>query len=578
MKPRPPMRAVWSGIGHYVGFSRWIWASSVINLLLNQFDKVVVGKLLGPAQLGGYQMSSRLAQMLLADAAIAMSQYLFPTFAAHHRRSPEAASRIIKIYLLVIAIGLAAFVAVLRLIAEPLFSLILGAAWLPAVPLFRILVINMAIGALIAVLVAYLRAVGDAKATVHASAIQVVVLLLSAPARGALVGRDGHCLVHDARPWLRRGVDAVQDVDGKDSMMRVFHLVLAPRLSGAEVLAKDLAIDQSAEGMAVCVASLLPAHADFAALAGRPAEPRRAVLVSRAAQVRAGKLWNLFCAVRRFHPDVIFAHATIPSFYARALPLRVPVVYVMHSATNDFERPLFRRVEHVLSGRARMVIGVSEQGVTDYVQAIGPHPSMTVVPNGVDLARFAFTDGAGARRPGTPQVVQIGRYASVKNQLLTVRAFGEVLEQVTDARLVLYGVVEDPEYQRTVIGLAQELGIAHRVVVAGPRTDVASVLSESNVFVMPSRSEAHSVAFLEALASGIPIVASRIPSFAFANGFPGVQLVDTDDVPCYADAVVAALGQARAQRSLAGLTLRDTAARYRAIAHQVSSHLAVPAR
>jgi hypothetical protein len=46
-------------------------------------------------------------------------------------------------------------------------------------------------------------------------------------------------------------------------MMRVLHLVLAPRLSGAEVLAKDLAIDQSAEGMAVCVASLLPVHAEF---------------------------------------------------------------------------------------------------------------------------------------------------------------------------------------------------------------------------------------------------------------------------------------------------------------------------
>jgi len=181
MKPRPPVRAVWSGIGQYVNFSRWIWASSVINLLLNQFDKVVVGKLLRPTQLGGYQMSSRLAQMLLADAAIAMSQYLFPTFAAHHRRSAQAASRLIRIYLLVAAIGLAVFVEVLRLIAQPLFSLILGAAWLPAVPLFRILVINMAIGALIAVLVSYLRAIGDARATVHASAIQVVVLLVSAP-------------------------------------------------------------------------------------------------------------------------------------------------------------------------------------------------------------------------------------------------------------------------------------------------------------------------------------------------------------------------------------------------------------
>ncbi|CAB3780874.1 D-inositol-3-phosphate glycosyltransferase [Paraburkholderia ultramafica] len=357
--------------------------------------------------------------------------------------------------------------------------------------------------------------------------------------------------------------------------MRVFHLVLAPRLSGAEVLAKDLALDQCAEGMAVGVASLLPAHADFMSLQAELESHGVQCWFPRRRHRAAIKLWNLFVVVRRFRPDVIFAHATIPSFYARALPLHVPVVYVMHSATNDFERPLFRRVEHILSGRARVVISVSEQGVTDYVQAIGPHPSMTVVPNGVDLARFAFTDGAG-RSGAAPQVAQIGRYAAVKNQLLTVRAFREVLKEVTDARLVLYGVVEDPDYQREVIALAQELGIAERVEVAGPRTDVATVLSESNVFVMPSRSEAHSVAFLEALASGVPIVASKIPAFAFANGFPGVQLVDTDNVQCYADAVVAALGQARAQRSLAGLTLRDTAARYRAIAHQVS--LAIAAR
>ncbi|WOD20856.1 glycosyltransferase [Paraburkholderia kirstenboschensis] len=350
--------------------------------------------------------------------------------------------------------------------------------------------------------------------------------------------------------------------------MRVFHLVLAPRLSGAEVLAKDLALDQCAEGMAVCVGSLLPAHDDFASLANELQTRGVQCLFPQKRHHPAGKLWNLFVAVRRFRPDVIFAHATIPSFYARALPLGVPVVYVMHSATNDFERPLFRRIEYLLSGRASVVIGVSQKGVTDYIQAIGVHPSMTVVPNGVDRARFAFTDGA-QRAASVPQIVQIGRYASVKNQLLTVRAFSEVVKQVGDARLVLYGVVEDPDYQRAVVALATELGVAERVVVSGPRSDVATVLSESSVFVMPSQSEGHSVAFLEALASGVPIVASRIPAFAFANGFPGVQLVDTDSVGGYADAIVKALSEKRVQRSLAGLTLRDAAERYRAIARQV---------
>jgi PST family polysaccharide transporter len=181
MTPRPPVRPRWSGIGHYIGFSRWIWASSVVNLVLNQFDKVIVGKLLGPAPLGQYQMSSRLAQMLLADAALAMSQYLFPTFSAHHRNDARQAARIFRLYLVVIATGLALLVILLRMLARPLFLLVLGVQWLPAVPLFRIFAINMAIGALIAVLVAYLRAVGDARAAAQASGFQVIVLFSVVP-------------------------------------------------------------------------------------------------------------------------------------------------------------------------------------------------------------------------------------------------------------------------------------------------------------------------------------------------------------------------------------------------------------
>lgn len=181
MRPRPPLTLRLSGIGHYVAFSRWIWASSVVNLVLNQFDKIVVGKLLGPAQLGAYQMSSRLAQMLLADAAIAMSQYLFPTLSALHRSDAKHAARIFRRFLVISSIGLVLIVFALRALAQPLFALVLGPQWMSAVPLFRIFVINMAIGAVIAVLVAYLRAVGDARAAAHASVLQVIVLFSVVP-------------------------------------------------------------------------------------------------------------------------------------------------------------------------------------------------------------------------------------------------------------------------------------------------------------------------------------------------------------------------------------------------------------
>lgn len=181
LRPRPPLRLRWTGIGQYVGFSRWIWGGSVVNLMLNQFDKVMVGKLLGPAQLGAYQMSSKLAQMLLADAGIALSQYLFPTFAARHRQQDGSALRLARRLLLLGALLLAAAVAVLAVVAEPLFLLLLGPSWLEAVPLFRVFAVNMAIGALIALLVAYLRAVGLPRAATEASLIQVGVLLLTVP-------------------------------------------------------------------------------------------------------------------------------------------------------------------------------------------------------------------------------------------------------------------------------------------------------------------------------------------------------------------------------------------------------------
>jgi L-malate glycosyltransferase len=244
---------------------------------------------------------------------------------------------------------------------------------------------------------------------------------------------------------------------------------------------------------------------------------------------------------------------------------------VMHSATNDFESQMFRRVERLLSRRARAVIAVSPSNIDDYVAAVGRHPSMSLIPNGVDMSRF----GLRTRTPvvdGT-QIVQIGRYTSVKNQLSTVHAFRQVVDRVPDARLLLCGVIEDPAYRAAVADLIEKLGLSARVTLDGPRSDVADLLFASSVFAMPSRSEGHSIAFLEALASGVPVVASTIRPFAFAADFPNVHLCDPDDIDAYANALVVALGEPRAHRPLGGLTLADTAARYLAVARQVTQAL-----
>ena len=351
--------------------------------------------------------------------------------------------------------------------------------------------------------------------------------------------------------------------------MRILQLILAPRLSGAEMLVKGVAIDHRRSGHVVCVTSLLPAHDDFAAAS---AELRAHGVTCRFPSrryERFGRLMFLYRAIRRFNPDIVFAHSTIPAIYARALPVRVPIVWVMHSSVNDFvESPLLCRAEQILSRRAKAVIGVSQKHVDDYLDAIGRHPALIVVPNGIDVAKFEHAAPARGAGGGAMQIVQIGRYVPEKGQLDTLRAFSLALAVEPDARLMLCGVIEDPAYHASVVALANELGIASRVSIEGPLTNVHEILGESDVFVMPSSLEAQGIAFLEALASGIPVVASRIAAFAFARGWPGVQLVDTSDHRDYARALVAALREPRTQRPLDGFRLEDTARRYLAIAHQ----------
>lgn len=352
-------------------------------------------------------------------------------------------------------------------------------------------------------------------------------------------------------------------------MMRILHLVLAPRLSGAEVLAKDLAMHQHTHGDVVALASLRPQHDDFVELRAQLDARGIACFFPQRAHGNIGKLWHVYGVIRRFRPDVLVAHATIPAFYARALPTRVPVIYVMHSAANDFERSLFRRVERLLSARASAVVGVSETNVRDYVAAIGRHRLMQVIPNGVDTTRFVCTM-SGEHWSRGARIVQIGRYNAVKNQLRTVQAFADVVKVAPQARLLLCGVVEDRAYFDAVRSLVAQLRLEGRVAVEGPRPDVAQLLLDSHVFAMPSLSEGHSIAFLEALASGIPVVASDIPAFAFARDFPGVQLIDAGDTAAYGRALAGAVRQSRSERELDGLTLDDTAEQYRAIAYQVA--------
>lgn len=167
----------WGRLKGMAEFGKWIWSASFVTFMLNQLDKMLIAKFLGATQLGLYQVASRIAQLFLADGAVALGQYLFPTF-SHKLRESRVAGRALfrKMFISVAVIALVIAVAV-GIFAEAILGKLLGDQWVAASSVLRILLGAMLCGALIAVLVPYCRALGRPDLITKATILQLCMLL-----------------------------------------------------------------------------------------------------------------------------------------------------------------------------------------------------------------------------------------------------------------------------------------------------------------------------------------------------------------------------------------------------------------
>lgn len=148
-----------------------------------------------------------------------------------------------------------------------------------------------------------------------------------------------------------------------------------------------------------------------------------------------------------------------------------------------------------------------------------PPAHITQICNGVDGVRFHPAPGGLVPHiPGCPfdpqlhwLVGTVGRMQAIKDPLMLARAFAEALALVpalrTRLRLVMVG--EGP-LRTEVLSLLEDAGVAQWAWLPGERFDVPEVLRGLHAFALPSLSEGISNAILEAMASGLPVLATRV--------------------------------------------------------------------
>lgn len=146
-----------------------------------------------------------------------------------------------------------------------------------------------------------------------------------------------------------------------------------------------------------------------------------------------------------------------------------------------------------------------------------PRSKISCISNGVDTDKFSpssiqFSSGpAYASLPSRFVIGTVGRVSEVKNQAALVDAFVLLLERFRGNRLeLLLTIIGDGPLLTPLKEKISAMGIAHLVWTPGARDDIAEIMKTFSVFVLPSLSEAMPVAALEAMATGLPVVASRV--------------------------------------------------------------------
>ena len=274
---------------------------------------------------------------------------------------------------------------------------------------------------------------------------------------------------------------------------------------------------------------------------------------------------------RRHDASLVYSHGSWPNHLAaeatRGASDAIRAVWHVHTAWSSLNGFVARRM--VRRGRVAAVIGVSESAASHY-HAFAPE--VHVVHNGVDLERCERARRVPQLRRnmglGRDAVVigYVGRLVGHKGMQVLRSAGPRILARLPHAHVVIVG--RNPQRGGDVLAALRrrflQAGVADRLHLPGFVPDALPMMADFDVAVVPSVYEDPCpLALIEALAVGVPVVASRIGGIPelIADGESGL-LVNAGDIDALANTVVALADDPARRRQLAEAALRSAACRF----------------
>ena len=317
----------------------------------------------------------------------------------------------------------------------------------------------------------------------------------------------------------------------------VLHVINGEHYSGAERVQDLLSRQLPAMGYDVAFACLKPDK--FPAMRENRAAVIHAIPMRGRLDLRP--VAGLVRTIRRHGYELVHAHTPRALFVAglAALIAGVPLVYHVHSptsrdSTRRWQNRINARIERLGLRFASAVIAVSNS-LARHVRGLTGRPA-SVVHNGVPARR-----PRPIREPGTREwtLGTMALFRPRKGMEVLLEALAQLRAQGLPVRLRAVGGFETPDYERQLKSLCGRLGLDDVVDWVGFVRHVDSELARMDLFVLPSLfGEGLPMVILEAMAAGVPVVATRVEGApeAIREGRDG-ELAEPDNARSLAGAI-----------------------------------------
>jgi glycosyltransferase involved in cell wall biosynthesis len=216
---------------------------------------------------------------------------------------------------------------------------------------------------------------------------------------------------------------------------------------------------------------------------------------------------------------------------------KIPYILQAHGSLVTPQKKLFKKFFDYLWGYAILrnatnLIAVSEREINEYKTMDVDKNKIKLVQNGIDISPYYNLPDKGEFRKNYPSlkindkiILYLGRIHECKSIDLIIMAFADLLKDLDKVKLVIVG--PDDGFLLNLKNLIKELNIDDKVLFTGPlyERDKTEAYVDADVFVSMRNDEIFGITFLEALASGTPVICSKEGGIAnYINGIAGLSI------------------------------------------------------